>query len=67
MAKGKGGLGRGLESLFEDATPALEGSRVEQLPLWDIEPDPAQPRKTLTNQELRVDLGAALWYHLRSS
>lgn len=52
MAKGKGGLGRGLESLFEDATPSLEGGRVEQLPLREIEPDPSQPRKTFDDASL---------------
>ena len=33
MAKGKGGLGRGLESLFEDAAPSLESdAKIETLP-----------------------------------
>ena len=63
MAKGKGGLGRGLESLFEDATPALENEgRVEQLPLWDIEPDPAQPRKTFDDEALK-ELAASIAEH----
>ena len=38
MAKGKGGLGRGLESLFEDAAPSLESdAKIETLPLREIE------------------------------
>ena len=45
MAKGRGGLGRGLESLFEDAAPSFESdTRIETLPLREIEPDPGQPR-----------------------
>ncbi|MBQ5755178.1 MAG: ParB/RepB/Spo0J family partition protein [Oscillospiraceae bacterium] len=63
MAKGKGGLGRGLESLFEDATPALENEgRVEQLSLWDIEPDPAQPRKFFDDEALK-ELAASIAEH----
>ena len=46
MAKKRGGLGRGLESLFEDAAPSFESdNRIETLPLREIEPDPDQPRK----------------------
>ena len=53
MAKGRGGLGRGLESLFEDAAPSFEAdARVETLPLREIEPDPDQPRKTFDNETL---------------
>ena len=35
MARGKGGLGRGLDSLFEDAAPVFESEHaaVETLPL----------------------------------
>ena len=48
MARGRGGLGRGLDSLFEDAAPVFESNaNVETLPLREIEPDPGQPRKTL--------------------
>ena len=47
MARGKGGRGRGLDSLFEDAAPVFEsGAKVDTLPLREIEPDPEQPRKT---------------------
>ena len=46
MAKKRGGLGRGLESLFEDTAPSFESdNRIETLPLREIEPDPAQPRR----------------------
>ena len=46
MAKKRGGLGRGLESLFEDVSPSFESdNKVETLPLREIEPDPDQPRK----------------------
>ena len=48
MARGKGGLGRGLDSLFEDAAPVFEsGAKVDTLPLREIEPDPEQPRNCL--------------------
>ena len=53
MAKGRGGLGRGLESLFEDAAPSFESdTRIETLPLREIEPDPGQPRKTFDDETL---------------
>ena len=39
MARGKGGLGRGLDSLFDDAAPVFEsGAKVDTLPLREIEP-----------------------------
>ena len=53
MAKKRGGLGRGLESLFEDTAPSFESdNRIETLPLREIEPDPAQPRKTFDEETL---------------
>ena len=54
MARGKGGLGRGLDSLFEDAAPVFESEHaaVETLPLREIEPDPDQPRKTFEQEPL---------------
>lgn len=53
MGKGKGGLGRGLESLFEDSAPSFESdTRIETLPLREIEPDPEQPRKTFDDETL---------------
>ena len=65
MAKGKmrGGLGRGLDSLFEDATPTLESdAAVETLPLREIEPDVAQPRKTFDNDSL-AELASSIAEH----
>lgn len=63
MAKGRGGLGRGLESLFEDAAPSFESdTRIETLPLREIEPDPGQPRKTLDDETL-AELSASIAEH----
>lgn len=63
MAKGRGGLGRGLESLFEDAAPSFESdTRIETLPLREIEPDPSQPRKTFDDGTL-AELSASIAEH----
>lgn len=63
MAKGRGGLGRGLESLFEDAAPSFESdTRTETLPLREIEPDPGQPRKTFDDETL-AELSASIAEH----
>ena len=63
MAKGRGGLGRGLESLFEDAAPSFEAdTRIETLPLREIEPDPDQPRKTFDHDTLG-ELAASIAAH----
>lgn len=63
MAKGRGGLGRGLESLFEDAAPSFESdTRIETLPLREIEPDPGQPRKTFDAETL-AELSASIAEH----
>ena len=54
MAKRKlGGLGKGLDRLFEDLPPE-EGaeSEVTRLPLREIEPDPDQPRKNFDEEAL---------------
>lgn len=51
MAVKKGGLGRGLESLFEDAARDV-GGPVSTLPLREIEPDKEQPRKDFDEQAL---------------
>ena len=53
MPRGRGGLGRGLESLFEDAAPSLESDGgVRTVPLREIEPDPGQPRKSFPEESL---------------
>lgn len=63
MPRGRGGLGRGLESLFEDAAPSLEtGDGVRTVPLREIEPDPGQPRKTF-NQDSLAELAASIGEH----
>ena len=63
MAKGRGGLGRGLESLFEDAAPSFESdTRIETLPLREIEPHPGQPRKTFDDETL-AELSASIAEH----
>ena len=63
MEKGRGGLGRGLESLFEDAAPSFESdTRIETLPLREIEPDPGQPRKTFDDETL-AELSASIAEH----
>ena len=63
MAKGRGGLGRGLESLFEDAAPSFASdTRIETLPLREIEPDPEQPRKTFEEEPL-AELAASISEH----
>lgn len=50
MAKPKGGLGKGLDVLFADT--GLEESAVSSLKLSEIEPNPAQPRKTFDDEAL---------------
>ena len=63
MAKGRGGLGRGLESLFEDAAPSFESdTRIETLPLREIELDLGQPRKTFDDETL-AELSASIAEH----
>ena len=63
MARGRGGLGRGLESLFEDAALSLDsGMAAQTLPLREIEPDPGQPRKTIEEQSL-AELAASIAEH----
>ena len=56
-------MGRGLESLFEDAAPSFESdTRIETLPLREIEPDPGQPRKTFDDETL-AELSASIAEH----
>lgn len=62
MGKEKRGLGRGLDSIFEDAAPSLEGTSVSTLPLREIEPDPAQPRKYFAESAL-AELAASIQEH----
>ena len=64
MAKKRGGLGRGLESLFEDVSPSFEpdNATIETLPLREIEPDPDQPRKTFDDETL-AELASSIAEH----
>ena len=53
MARPKGGLGRGLDSLFADVpSPSGEDATVTSLPVREIEPDPDQPRKNFDEEAL---------------
>lgn len=60
MARPKGGLGRGLDSLFADVpSPSGEDPTVTSLPVREIEPDPDQPRKTFDETAL-AELSASI-------
>ena len=53
MPRPKGGLGRGLDSLFADLPEtSADDASVTSLPLREIEPDPEQPRKTFAETAL---------------
>lgn len=52
MGSKKGGLGRGLDSLFEDSADSTDSGQISTLPLREIEPDPDQPRKTFPQENL---------------
>lgn len=62
MAPKKGGLGRGLESLFEETTRDVGGGGVQTLPLREIEPDKDQPRKAFSDDSL-AELAASITEH----
>ena len=49
----KGGLGRGIEALFEDELQIEEIEEVKELDLSDIRPNPYQPRKRFDDKSLR--------------
>lgn len=49
----KGGLGRGIEALFEDEPQIKEVEEVKELDLSDIRPNPYQPRKRFDDKSLR--------------
>ena len=61
MAQKKGGLGRGLESLFEETARDV-GREVSTLPMRDIEPDKDQPRKDFSEEPLS-ELAASITEH----
>ena len=56
MAKRKlGGLGKGLDSLFEDLPMTEDASPdLTRLPVREIEPDPDQPRKNFDEDEIEL-------------
>lgn len=49
----KGGLGRGIEALFEDEPEIDETEEVKDLPLSEIRPNPYQPRKNFDDKSLK--------------
>lgn len=49
----KGGLGRGIEALFEDEPQVEETEEVQELELSDIRPNPYQPRKHFDDKSLK--------------
>lgn len=51
--KKKGGLGRGLEALFEDEAQDKETEEVQELELSAIRPNPYQPRKKFDDKSLK--------------
>lgn len=64
MAVKKGGLGRGLESLFADtgSSAVQEVKEVSTLPIRDIEPDKEQPRKAFETESL-AELSKSIQEH----
>ena len=61
MAAKKGGLGRGLEALFED-NATENGGEVNTVSIGDIEPDRGQPRKYF-DQEALAELAHSIAQH----
>lgn len=49
----KGGLGRGIEALFEDNPQIDQAEEIKELDLADIRPNPYQPRKTFDDKSLK--------------
>lgn len=49
----KGGLGRGIEALFEDEPQIEETEEVQELNLSEIRPNPYQPRKRFDDKSLK--------------
>ena len=61
MAAKKGGLGKGLEVLFAENSIEEEGKTVS-LPISEIEPNRAQPRKQFDDEAL-AELSASISQH----
>ena len=49
----KGGLGRGIEALFEDEPQIDETEEIQEIDLSEIRPNPYQPRKTFDDKSLK--------------
>ncbi len=64
MAAKKGGLGRGLDSLFADtgSGAAAQPAEIGAIPLREIEPDKDQPRKTFEGAAL-AELAESIGEH----
>ena len=58
MAAKKGGLGKGLGSLFEESGAGNSAAEPVSLPLRDIEPDKSQPRKAFDEESLAALAGS---------
>ena len=57
-AKPKGGLGKGLGSLFEESGAGNSAAEPVSLPLRGIEPDKSQPRKAFDEESLAALAGS---------
>ena len=62
MARPKGGLGKGLGSLFEESMSVSGQESIMTLPLRDIEPDKNQPRKAF-DEDAIAQLSASIAEH----
>lgn len=62
MARPKGGLGKGLGSLFEESMSVSGQESAMMLPLRDIEPDKNQPRKAF-DEDTIAQLAASIAEH----
>ncbi|MEG2500833.1 MAG: ParB/RepB/Spo0J family partition protein [Oscillospiraceae bacterium] len=62
MAAKKGGLGRGLDSLFQDTGSMPETEGVSVLKIGDVEPDKNQPRKNFEETALN-ELASSIMEH----
>ena len=50
MAKKAHGLGRGLDSLFQETEQWMEG--IKEIPVGELDPNPDQPRRTFTEETI---------------
>ena len=66
-AKPKGGLGKGLGSLFEESGAGNSAAEPVSLPLRDIEPDKSQPRKAFDEESLAALAGSIAKHGLLQS